>query len=153
MKPTPLQKCFDFYWPCIDIRVYISARLFSILSPSHHNMQGWTLIHRKKKAGPVVWNCPVKGSGTPSPLSEPVLESNVRFLYSNTAVDCLTMEPSLHRSFGNWMFKVCNKLLCDLGQWEKSEALYKPSEIALITGCGLLWTTTTWQSLPYTRSL
>ena len=71
------------------------------------------------------------------------------FLY-NTAVDCLTTDPPLDSSFGNWMSKVCNKLLCDLGQRAKSDALYKPSEIALITGCDLLWTTTTWQSLPST---
>ena len=60
------------------------------------------------------------------------------------------MEPSLDSSFGSWMSKVCNKLLCNLGQWAKSDALYKPSEIALITGYGLLWTTTTGQSLPST---
>ena len=52
--------------------------------------------------------------------------------------------------FGNWMSKVCNKLLCDLGQWAKSEALYKHCEIALIMSCDLLWMTTTWQSLPST---
>ena len=76
-------------------------------------------------------------SGKPSSSSEPVFETNVCFLYSRTAVDCLTMEPSLVSSFGNWMFKVCNKLICDLDQLAKSYALYKPSEIALITGCGL----------------
>ena len=36
-------------------------------------------------------------------------------LYSNTAVFCLTMEPSVDSLFGDWMSKVCNKLLCDLG--------------------------------------
>ena len=39
-------------------------------------------------------------------------------------------------SFGNWVSQVCYKLLYDLGQWAKSRELYKPSEIALITGCG-----------------
>ena len=51
------------------------------------------------------------------------------------------------------MSKMCNKLLCDLGQWAKWDALYKPSKIALITGCGLLSTTTTWQSLSATSFL
>ena len=81
---------------------------------------------------------------------ELLLKSNVQFLYSNITVDCLTMDPSLDSSFGNWMSKMCNKLLHDMGQWEKSDALSKPSNIALITGCGLLWMTTTWQSLPST---
>ena len=60
------------------------------------------------------------------------------------------MGSSMGSSFGNWMPKVCEKLLCDLGQWAKSDVLYKPSKMALITGCGLRWTTTTWQSLPST---
>ena len=46
--PPPLQKRFDFYLPCVDIRVYIYRRLFSIPSPSRHNMQGGTLIYREK---------------------------------------------------------------------------------------------------------
>ena len=46
--PTPLQKRFAFYWPCVDIRVYISPRLLSITSSSRHNMQSWTLIHQSK---------------------------------------------------------------------------------------------------------
>ena len=41
------------------------------------------------------------------------------------------------------------KLMCDLGQLAKLDVLYKPSEIVL-TGCGLLWTTITRQSLPAT---
>ena len=57
--PIPLQKRFDFYWPCIDIRVYISPRLFSIPSPSRYNMRSWTFIHRRK----VSWiNCLVLSS-------------------------------------------------------------------------------------------
>ena len=99
---------------------------------------------------PGVWYCPVKGSGTPSSSSEPVLETNVRFLYNNTAIDCLTMATSLDSSFGNWMSKVCDKLVCDMGQWTKSDVLLKPSQIAIITGCGLLWKTTTLKSLPST---
>ena len=75
----------------------------------------------EKSAGPVVWYCQVKGSGTPSWWSELVLRTNTCFLYSNRAAGCLTMEPSLDSSFGNWMSKVCNKLLCDLGQWTKSD--------------------------------
>ena len=43
---TPLP--YHFYWPCLDIRIYISPRLFSIPSPSRHNMQGWTLIDWRK---------------------------------------------------------------------------------------------------------
>ena len=96
------------------------------------------------------WYCPVKGSGTPSSSSMPVCETNVRLLYSNTAVDCLTMDPSLDSSFGNWTSKVCNIILCDFGQWATSDVLYKPSKVTLITDCGRLRTTTTWQSLPST---
>ena len=68
--------------------------------------------------------------------------------YSTSAVDYLTMDPSLDSSFGNWMPKICSKLLFDLGHLAKSGVLYKSSEIALITGCGLFCTTTTWQSFP-----
>ena len=148
--PTPLQKRFDFYWPCIDIRVYISPRLFSIPSPSRHNMQGWTLIHRRKVSRTryqvlsnweLGYTIVVVGAGT---------RDYCLFLYSNTAVDCRTMELSPDSSFVNWMPKMCHKLLYDFGQWAKKDALYKPSEIALITVCGLLLTITTWQSLPST---
>ena len=50
----------------------------------------------------------VKGSGTSSSSSEPVLETNVRCLYSYTAVDSLTMEPSLDSLYGKWRSKLCN---------------------------------------------
>ena len=113
--------------------------------PSRHYMQSWTLIHRGKVAGHVVWYCPVQVSGTPSSSWEPVLETDVLVLFSKTAVDCLNMEPFLDSSFENWISKVCSKLL-----FVKLGALYKPSEIALITGCGFLWTITTLQSLPST---
>ena len=145
MIPMPLQKRFDSSWPWVDIRAYISPQLFSISSPSICKVEPWFI--GKRLTDPVVWYCPVKGSGTPSSSSELVLETNVRFLNRNMAVDCLTMEPLPDSSFGNWMSKLCNKLLCDFGQWVKSDVLYKPSEIALIKGCGLLWTTTIWQSL------
>ena len=127
--------------------------LLSIPSPSRHNMQVEPWFIGERWAGQIVWYCPVKGSVTPSSSSKPVLEINFRFMHSNTAVDCLTMEPSLDSSFGNWMSKVCNKLLCDLGQWAKPGAFYKPSETALTMGCGLLWATTTWQCLPPTSFL
>ena len=103
MTPTPLQKQFDFYWPCVDIRVYISSQIFSIpslLHPphppppppppppphphpthTHTNTHTHTLFIREKKAGPIVWYWyrPVKGFGTPSSSSEQVLETDVRF--------------------------------------------------------------------------
>ena len=60
------------------------------------------------------------------------LNTNVRFLYSNTAVDCLYMGPSLDSSFRKWMSEACSKLLWELDWWAKSDALYKPTEIALI---------------------
>ena len=44
--------------------------------------------------------------------------------------------------------QMCEKVIRDLGQWANSNALYRPSETALITGCGIPWTTTT--SLPST---
>ena len=142
---TPLQKRLGFYWPCVDIRVYISTQLFSIPSPSRYNMQGWTLIHRRKvsRTNYLVlsrqgWWYTIVVVGTGS-------HDLCLFLYSNTAVDCLAMEPSLDSSFGNRMSKVCNNLMRDLGQWAKSDVLYELSETALITGCGLLWTTITWQ--------
>ena len=107
---------------------------------ARHNVPGWPLIHVRKVSRT---SCLV--------LSGPLLETNVRLLHSNMAIDCLTMEPSLDSSFGNWMPRRCNKLLCDLGQWAKSDAVNKVSKIALITGCGLPWSTTTWQSLSPTN--
>ena len=38
---------------------------------------------------------------------------NSGFWTKNTTADCLTMEPSLDSSFGNWLSKVCNRPLCD----------------------------------------
>ena len=67
------------------------------------------------------------------------------FLYTNTAVDCMTWPWSI-------LLKVrletaCSKCHTRVWQWAKSDALYKPSEGELIPGCVLLWTTTTCQSL------
>ena len=45
--PHTITETIRFYWPCLNIRVYISPRLFSIpSSPCRHNMQGRTLIYR-----------------------------------------------------------------------------------------------------------
>ena len=46
--PPPPPPFPNIYWPCVDIRVYVSHRLFSILTPFRHNMQGRTLIHQRK---------------------------------------------------------------------------------------------------------
>ena len=54
-------------------------------------------------------------AGPPSSSSGPVLETNVRFLYSNTTVEWLTTEPSLDSSYRSWMSRELNKLLCDCG--------------------------------------
>ena len=56
----------------------------------------------KSKQDQLSGTCPAKGSGTPPSSSEPVFETDVRFLYSNTPEECLIMKPSMDSSFGNW---------------------------------------------------
>ena len=131
MTPTPLQKQFDFYWPCVDIRVYISSQIFAIPSPlhppphphphpppppppptptppTHTNTHTHTPYSSEKRKLDQL-----SGTGTVQ-LRVSVHRRRRRsrflrlmsvFLYSNTAVICLTTEPSLDSSFGNWMSK------------------------------------------------
>ena len=101
-------QCSDIILPCVDVQVYISPRLFSIPSPpaTMCKVEPWFMEKSKQAqlSGTVHLRVLVHQSSSSS--SEPVFETNVRILYSNTAVDCLTMEPSLDSSFGNWMSKV-----------------------------------------------
>ena len=131
--PTPLvanvphtDTIFNCRWPCVDIRAYISSRLFSKTLHSRHNMQSWTLSHRRK----VRRTCCLLLSSYGFWYIIVVAGADSRdwctVLYSNTVVDCLTIEPSLNSSFENWMSKVCSKFLCDLDQWAKWVVLYKP---------------------------
>ena len=139
---TPLQKRFDFYWPCVDIwGIYFSlAFLHTLTLPSQYARLNLDSSEKSKQdllSGTVQLRVLLHHRCRRSRFSRlrPV------FLYSYKAVNCLTMEPSLDNSFRNWMSKVCKKLLCDLSQW----AFW-----ALILDCSLLWTTITWQSLPST---
>ena len=72
--PTPLQKRFDFYLPCVDIQVFISPQLLSIPRPLPSQYARLNLDSLEKSR-----YCPVKGSDTPCSSSEPVIETNVGF--------------------------------------------------------------------------